>query len=126
MTEDVESCASDEEINEEKKQPAPTQEEETQDEAKCFHLKKPQKRIEKDVEEVPPPAKRKRDDDENDTPKNKPHKHFERIASHSLQSLQTFQGSRSLQQSGQHNTRSGAVESYEYSPFDVYPTSFES
>jgi hypothetical protein len=122
--EDVESCASDEEINdEEEEQPASTQEEETQDEAKRFHFKKSQKQIEEDVEEVPPPAKRKCDDDEDDTPENEPRRCSERIASHS--SPQIPQGSRSSQQSvsRQRNTRSGATESYEYSPVEYVPHS---
>jgi hypothetical protein len=119
----------DEEINdEEEEQPASTQEEETQDEAKHFHLKKSQKRIEEDVEEVPPLAKRKRDDDEDDTPENEPRRCSERIASHSSQSFQILQGSCSLQQSvsRQHNTRSDATESYEYSPVEVCPAPSES
>jgi hypothetical protein len=112
------------EINdEEKEQPASIQEKETQDEAKHFHLKKSQKQIEEDVEEVPSPAKRKCNDDEDDTPENEPRRRSERIASHSSQSPQIPQGSRSSQQSvsGQCNTRSGAPESYEYSPVDACP-----
>jgi hypothetical protein len=127
--EDVESCASNEEINnEEEEQPASTQEEETQDEAKRFHLKKSQKRIEEDVEEVPPSAKRKHDDDEDDTLENEPRRHSERIASHSSQFPQIPQRSRSSQQSvsRQCNTHSGATESYEYSPVEVYPASSKS
>jgi hypothetical protein len=128
MIEDVKSCTLDEINNEEEEQSASTQKKETQNKAKYFHLKKSQKRIEEDIEEVPSQAKRKRDDDEDDIPENEPHRCSERIASHSLQSLQIPQESRSSQQSvsRQRNTRSGVVESYEYSPVDVCPASSKS
>jgi hypothetical protein len=91
-------------------------------------LRSPRNKLRRIFEEVPLSAKRKRDDDEDDTPENEPHRCSERIASHSSQSPQIPQRSRSSQQSvsGQCNTRSGAAESYEYSPVEVCPAPSES